>query len=289
MKRVLSRMAAAGAAIAMLTQAPGSRAAGAPAQDVTPPDWAFTGKPFPNFHPRLTAATPGAEGVLAQPHIDCGFCHMASGSGRPENAGLAGLAPAYIVQQVADIRSHARQFPDGPLRTMLKVAEDATPEEVEAAAQSFSKLHFVSHVTVREAADIPKAAPAVGIWRFLAGDEREPLGERIVEGPIDYERFEKRDPETPIVAYVPPGAVQRGKTLAQGGAACASCHGAGLKGGPIGPPLAGRSPTGLFRQLWSFKSGMRNGAGAALMKPVVAGLSQKDMIDLAAYAGTLTP
>lgn len=285
----MNRIALWGAACAATLAVVPLALCGAAAQDKAPaPDWAFMGKGFPNFRPKMLADS----GDGGRPRIDCGYCHLAGGDGRPENAALAGLPPAYIVQQVADIRSQARQFPDGPLRTMLRVAQDATPEEVEAAAQSFSKAHFVSHVSVREAADIPKAAPAGGIWRFVAGGEREPIGQRIVEGPPDYERFETRDPATPIVAYVPPGSIERGKSLAlggAGGAACASCHGAGLKGGPIGPPLAGRSPTGAFRQLWSFKSGLRNGAGAVLMKPVVAGLSENDMIALAAYAGTLNP
>ena len=32
----------------------------------------------------------------------CGFCHRADGPGGPENANLAGLPAAYIVQQAAD-------------------------------------------------------------------------------------------------------------------------------------------------------------------------------------------
>jgi hypothetical protein len=39
----------------------------------------------------------------------CGYCHTPSGQGRPENASLAGLPAAYIVQQLADFKSGARR------------------------------------------------------------------------------------------------------------------------------------------------------------------------------------
>ena len=44
-----------------------------------------------------------------------------------------------------------------------------------------------------------------------------------------------------------------------------------------------------MRQLYEFQTGARNGAAAALMKPVVAHLSLADMIDLAAYLSSQAP
>ena len=71
--------------------------------------------------------------------------------------------------------------------------------------------------------------------------------------------------------------------------ACGICHGGDLKGlGPI-PALAGRSPSYLVRQLYDMKHGTRNGSWAALMKPVVAGLTIEDMVALSAYAASLEP
>jgi cytochrome c553 len=98
----------------------------------------------------------------------------------------------------------------------------------------------------------------------------------------------------PFTAYVPPGAIQRGAALAKGDPAkglpaCDTCHGAGLKGGAVAPPIAGRYPTGIFRQLYAFKTGARKSLAAGFMKPMVETLSQKDMVDLAAYVGTLKP
>jgi mono/diheme cytochrome c family protein len=59
--------------------------------------------------------------------------------------------------------------------------------------------------------------------------------------------------------------VVQGKTTA-----CAGCHGPDLKGKDDVPPLAGRSPSYLARQLYDFQQGTRNGAAAPLMRPVVA-------------------
>jgi cytochrome c553 len=45
----------------------------------------------------------------------------------------------------------------------------------------------------------------------------------------------------------------------------------------------------LFRQLYYFKDGSRHGAMAALMKGVVAKMSQDDMLAIAAFVGSLPP
>jgi cytochrome c553 len=62
-----------------------------------------------------------------------------------------------------------------------------------------------------------------------------------------------------------------------------------LKGvGPI-PPIAGRSPTYIVRQLYEFQHSGRTESASALMKQTVEKLSQDDMIALAAYVGSLEP
>ena len=55
------------------------------------------------------------------------------------------------------------------------------------------------------------------------------------------------------------------------------------------PPLAGRSATATARQLYDFKSGTRDGRNAAAMKPVVANLTDQDIVDLTAYIASLEP
>lgn len=64
-------------------------------------------------------------------------------------------------------------------------------------------------------------------------------------------------------------------------AACAACHGAtGISPTPIWPNLAGQKEQYLLAQLKAFKDGTRQNAQ---MAPMVAGLSDDDMANLAAY------
>ena len=67
------------------------------------------------------------------------------------------------------------------------------------------------------------------------------------------------------------------------------CHGPSLNGLGEVPPIAGHSPMYLFRQLYYFKDGSRHGSMGALMKGIVANLTQDDMLAIAAYVGSLKP
>jgi len=78
-------------------------------------------------------------------------------------------------------------------------------------------------------------------------------------------------------------------TRTSSGPPCASCHGADLRGVGLVPPIAGRSPTYLLRQLVAFRTGARNTPEGAPMKPVADQLVLKDMIAVAAYAGSVQP
>ena len=69
----------------------------------------------------------------------------------------------------------------------------------------------------------------------------------------------------------------------------ATCHGPELKGLGVAPPIAGRSPSYLVRQLYDLQSGVRNGTMAVLMKPTVVNLTPADMIDLAACVSSRAP
>jgi cytochrome c553 len=75
-----------------------------------------------------------------------------------------------------------------------------------------------------------------------------------------------------------------GKTIA-----CGICHGDTLKGLADVPRLAGLHPIYMVRQLCNFQNGTSNGSSAALMKKVVANLSEDDMIAIAAYAAEQAP
>jgi cytochrome c553 len=70
---------------------------------------------------------------------------------------------------------------------------------------------------------------------------------------------------------------------------CAICHGDGLKGLGEVPRLAGLQPVYIARQLICMQNGSSAGKEAALMKKVVANLSEDDIISISAYLGSLPP
>jgi cytochrome c553 len=101
-----------------------------------------------------------------------------------------------------------------------------------------------------------------------------------------------RDAHSGYVAYVLRGSVAAGKTLVMAGAPgtgipCNTCHGPELTGFGTMPPLAGRPPNYLVRQLWAFQSGDRHGAMAGAMQVVASRLSVDEMLDIAAYLASL--
>jgi cytochrome c553 len=250
---------------------------------------------FPLEHAKLPA-------VVAASHSDqkiaCGYCHLPDGSGRPENAKIAGLPMGYIMAQVRSIQTRERQpaKPEwGPSTLMKNAVADLSDTEIAEAAEYFSHLNTKTYVRVVEREYVPQHGLSCGI--FIPADGRlTRLRQAILEMPVDAARFERRDPHTTYIAYVPKGSVDRGRQLASTGdngrtQPCAACHGADLRSAPQleGPPLAGRFATYVFRQLYGFQSGARAGDAAQPMRSVVAKLTQADMIDLAAYAASLNP
>jgi cytochrome c553 len=240
---------------------------------------------FPNAHPRAPEVVLHAKGKSGYP---CGYCHLPDGRGRPENARLQGLPADYIVEQVEAFASGARRaaVPYMPTSMMAEVAHAIEPADLKLAAAYFSQFGPQSHTQVVEAATIPAAAA----WRFVYRFDRlkhEVLGQRIIEGPVDAERHELRDPETRYIAYVPEGAVARGRRIAEhgasGGPACVSCHGQALVG------IAGASPTFLARQLMDFRCKARNDPSAAPMQAVAGPLTDAQIIDAAAYVSSRNP
>lgn len=253
-----------------------------------PPDW------FPNEHaPMPNVVAHGGSGMV----LACGSCHLASGMGHPESASLAGLKPTYMQRQLADFKSGARHNAIAvngkpqmnSTQFMISIAQDLSAADAKAASQWFSQLKPQRNwVKVVEAAAVPKTYVSLGYMRLpLPGAGTEPIGNRIIELPQDINRQTLRDPHSGTTAYVPPGAIARGRALASTGRACETCHGTDLTGVADVPSIAGRSPTYIFRQLYSFKSGARAGAASMPMQGVTAPLSETDMVSLAAYIASL--
>ena len=247
---------------------------------------------FPNEHPPMPEVFVHGR----QPDVrGCGMCHMPNGKGRPENAPIAGLPSAYVVQQLVDFKNGRRASAD-PRKTntvqMIQAAKAMTDEEIRSAAAYIASLKYTPWIRVVEAETVPKMRIAGNVFFAIPDGGTEPLGQRIVETPEDGERFELRDPHSGFIAYVPKGSLTRGAALASGGnrtLPCTVCHGPGLNGlGPV-PGIAGSSQSYLVRQLWDFKQGTRQGEWAPLMQQVVAQLSVADMVDLIAYVSSVAP
>ena len=253
-----------------------------------------TGDWYPEEHPTM----PDVVKQGRKPSVfACAHCHRTSGQGGPENATIAGMPHDYIVRQLKDYRSGARSTAvpgRGPQSGMIQTAKNLSDAEIESAARYFSSLKPAKRVRVQESATIPKVEAGSWILVKAAGKATEPLGRRIVELPDDLGKFEARDPRMTFTAYVPPGSVAKGETLAKTGSGgktipCLACHGPNLKGLGDAPPIAGRSPSSMLRQLHEFKTGVRHGEKADQMKAVVAKLTLDDMIDLVAYLTTQEP
>ncbi|MEY8200854.1 MAG: c-type cytochrome [Colwellia sp.] len=185
----------------------------------------------------------------------CSACHGASGvSGSPMFPNLAGQNDAYIIKQLKDFKSGART--DAMMAPMAANLSDADmadlaahfsslPSAIERAAASSNAG------TSTDAA--PASAPAAGSVEIVSST-----------------------PASASALYA--GNVAAGKNKS---AACAACHGAdGNSLVATYPSLAGQSANYIAKQLADFKSGNRNDP---IMAGMVAGLTQEDMDDLAAY------
>ena len=245
------------------------------------PDW------FPQDHAKPPA-------VVLHGHAPaltaCSYCHLPTGVGSPEDAVIAGLPTAYIEEQIDEFRSGRRQcavpavIPCGT--AMNKAARAVNDDELKQAAAYYAQIPYRSRLHVVEAAMAPKAEVDGFSFARMRSGGTEPIGHRILELADNRILFEYGDWRTTITAYVPPGSIARGRALVQSGAGaapCASCHGDRLQGIGTAPPLAGRSPSYLVRQLYDIQYGFRRGPAVAPMLPEVAHLNADDRIAIAAY------
>jgi cytochrome c553 len=250
---------------------------------------------FPDLHPKPPAPViAGKEDAYRA----CGVCHLIDGRGKPDTADLQGLPVAYFLQQLADMKDDKRHasVPHASLADMIPVAKALDEADAKLAADYFHAIPAAQSTRVVETDTVVVTHPGPHNVQLVdPSGAKEPLGLRIIEIPEDVNRTMLRDATSGFVAYVPTGSVKRGELLAKTGSAgktlpCTTCHGEGMKGvGDMFPPLAGRSPTATARQLYDFKSDTRDGRYAPIMKPVVARLTDQDIVDLTAYIASLNP
>lgn len=188
----------------------------------------------------------------------CSACHGPTGvSASPMFPNIAGQNDAYIIKQLTDFKSGART--DAMMAPMAANLSDADMADLAA--------HFSGLPSANEQA----AASA------NQGNSASDTSAVVVEaGNVDIVS------STPA-AVIYGGDVASGKTKS---VACAACHGAdGNSLAPIYPSLAGQSANYIAKQLSNFKSGNRKDP---VMAGMVAGLSEDDMKDLAAFFAVQT-
>ena len=276
---------------AALRQAAGSRFQFTQAQisySYGPADW------FPEDHPTMPElVSHGKPGVARA----CGLCHLPTGRGRPENAPVQGLPYEYIVQQLKDFQQGLRRSADPRKANTLEmenIAKTLIEDEIKEVARYFASIKVPQDIRVVETETIP-AMRIQGEIYFAAGDgATEPIGVRIIETPENALETQLRNPRSGFIAYAPIGSIKRGEELATTGGngkttPCAVCHGPDLKGLGTVPNLAGRSPSYLARQMYDIKLGTRKGLMSPLMLPVVAKLTDSDIVDLIAYISSRQP
>jgi cytochrome c553 len=250
-----------------------------------PPDW------YPQDHPPMPDVV--AHGRKEAEARACALCHLTSGGGHPESAGIAGLPAGYIIRQMQEFKSGARK--GARAVAMPPIAKALNDADFKAAAEYFAALKQPVWYKVVETDTVPKSYLGNGAMRFpVEHGGTEPLGNRIIELPQDDESAESRDPRVGFVAHVPTDSIKKGEAIVTTGGggktiACAICHGPDLKGIGDIPPIIGRSPIYIYRQLNDIKIGTRTGTMTPLMKGVVEKLTDDDMIAIAAYLVSKNP
>lgn len=237
----------------------------------------------------------------------CGSCHLPNGKGRPENAPPSGLPVAYFMRQLQDFRNGLRRSADPRkpnTNTMIELAKVMTDEEMRLSAEYFAAIRWTPWIRVVETDTVPKTRIVGNLFLAPTHERIEPIDGRIIEVPEDMEQAETlRNPRSGFIAYVPPGSIEKGRDLVTTGGMrivgndiiqgkttpCVTCHGLDLMGVADVPPIAGRSPSYMVRQIWDIQQGARNGASVQLMKQAIANLNGEDLVSIAAYVSSRVP
>jgi cytochrome c553 len=264
---------------------------------------------FPEDHPMPMPAIikNGPAAGTGNTSRGCGSCHLPNGKGRPENAPPAGLPIAYFMRQLHDFRDGLRRSAD-PRKpntvTMAELAKAMSDEEMRLAAEYFGAIKWTPWIRVVETDKVPKTRISGNLFLAANHELTEPIDGRIIEVPEDMEQAETlRSPRSGFVAYVPSGSIEKGRDLVTTGGMrvvgneivqgkttpCVTCHGLDLMGVADVPPIAGRSPSYIARQVWDIQQGARNGSAVQLMKQAIANLYGDELVSIAAFVSSRAP
>ena len=245
-----------------------------------PADW------FPNDHPPMPDIV--AHGKEATRFRACAICHYPNGQGLMQNGPVAGLPVDYFLRQIADFASGRRMSADlnkANAFEMAAMARNLTPEEARAAAEYFASMPFKPWIRVVESETVPVFTATVnGLFLKADGTATEPLGRRLDRDAGEHLREQ----------HAPQPALRHGRLRAGGEhqgrrdtredrrrrtyAGLRNMPRSYLKGTALAPPIAGRQPGYMARQMYDFQQGTRNGEMAQMMKPAVEKLTGDDLI-----------
>jgi cytochrome c553 len=213
----------------------------------------------------------------------CGYCHLPTGWGKPENANVSNLPEPYFLQTVADFKNGSRRgtVPDIlPHSGMVAAIMPTTDAEVREAYHTFAKNKLtMQRYKVTEATMVPKTkVQAAGCWRQSPVPVRG--WNRSGSASSRSQRSDLttlRDWRIGFTTYVPPGSIKKGEALVTTGGngktvQCTICHGADLRAS-VRCRRSEDGPDLHLPSLYDFKDGARHGAWSQMMKPVVQNLT----------------
>jgi cytochrome c553 len=178
---------------------------------------------------------------------------------------------------------------------MVQVAKTISEQDLKAAAEYYAAIGPDRQKWLKTVAgnEVPKGlAPfGGGGFRYHApegGMEALPEG-MIVEVAENDDLVRARDQiDGGFVQYVRAEDLALGEKVAAANG-CGTCHGADYKGVGDVPRLAGQHSLYLIRQLKDMQTGARKDKNVAIMKPIVAKLSDREMVAVSAYLASKTP
>jgi cytochrome c553 len=100
---------------------------------------------YPGDHPAMPDIIKHGPAKMKEGRRGCGFCHLPNGLGRPENAPVSALPPAYFAKQLHDFRDGLRHSADPRkpnTNTMVDLARAMTEEEITEAARYFAAISW---------------------------------------------------------------------------------------------------------------------------------------------------
>ena len=240
-----------------------------------------------------TGLPPMPDAVSKGKPLPCLQCHLANGGSHPESAAIAGMSVNYIIEQVHAFRDGERV--DTRTGRMVLASKAISEKELKEAAEYYAAIgpNRQNWVKTVVGTEVPKGPAPFGIGGFRyhapeGGMEPLPAGMVITVAEND-DLVRARDQiNGGFLQYVHPDDMALGEKVAAEGK-CGTCHGADYKGKGDVPRLANQYAVYMIRQLKDIQTGARKDKNAAIMKPIVDKLSDREMVAVSAYLASKSP